>query len=579
MKRNVFARVIFMIVAVVMAIATMAVAGITASAATEYTYKLSINTANVSKAGTDKDVYLYAYDSAGEQIGNRIKVDTKGNSFEKGDTDVVTITLPKAMKSVKVATFGHADNFIDSFEDDWKLDNIVADLMNGDKVISTTTYEFDQWIECGWYSYVSGNKFTVDEVERLYSPANIIRENGFEYAVLSDGTAEILSYTGSEKEIVVPEFIDGYKVTRINDSAFEYNSTLRSVTIPNSVTSIGNYAFNGCVNLTDVVIPDSVTTIGNRAFSNCIMLENIDIPHSVKNLGHYAFLNCESLNSVNLSDNLTTVEASVFEGCNSLTNIEIPHNVTKISENAFKDCNKLSDITVPENLASIEGNAFSGCPADLCISGYSKTAYIFAEEKGIEFCAPVKDFRYTVLSDGTVEISCYYADGKFVVVPETIDGRKVTSIGEQAFMLSPVETVIIPDSVKEINYLSFALCDSLTDITMPEDLCYIGVDAFAHCHKLEGIEIPAKTECIMNSAFSNCTALKSITIPESVRSIGEGAFFNCESLSDVTISNVETYIGDNAFENCSASLVIKGYTGSYAEKYAEENNVDFSTLN
>ena len=74
-------------------------------------------------------------------------------------------------------------------------------------------------------------------------------------------------------EVVIPESVEhegaAYSVKSIGDYAFEYCSSLLSVTIPNSVTSIGDYAFRNCSGLTSVTIGNSVTSIGYEAFRDC----------------------------------------------------------------------------------------------------------------------------------------------------------------------------------------------------------------------------------------------------------------------------------------------------------------------
>ena len=91
----------------------------------------------------------------------------------------------------------------------------------------------------------------------------------FEYEVNEDGGVTITKYTGNDTEVVIPSKIGGKKVTSIGNYAFEYCSSLTSVTIPDSVTSIGNFVFYGCSSLTTVTIPDSVTSIGYGAFYKC----------------------------------------------------------------------------------------------------------------------------------------------------------------------------------------------------------------------------------------------------------------------------------------------------------------------
>ena len=78
-------------------------------------------------------------------------------------------------------------------------------------------------------------------------------------------------------------------IRKIGNSAFDYCSSLTSVTIPNSVTKIGEGAFSRCYSLTSVTIPDSVTSIGDYAFSGCKSLTSVSIGNSVTEIGYWAF--------------------------------------------------------------------------------------------------------------------------------------------------------------------------------------------------------------------------------------------------------------------------------------------------
>ena len=82
---------------------------------------------------------------------------------------------------------------------------------------------------------------------------------------------------------------------------------------------------------------------------------------------------------------------------------------------------------------------------------------------------------------------------------------------------------------------------------------------------------------IGDSAFYCCDSLTNITIPDSVTSIGDNAFYCCDSLTNITIPDSVTSIGDYAFYDCT-NLTIYGYTGSYAETYAKENDIPFVSL-
>ena len=165
---------------------------------------------------------------------------------------------------------------------------------------------------------------------------------------------------------------------------------------------------------------------------------------------------------------------------------------------------------------------------------------------------PVEPFSYSVLDDGTVQITAYDGSAETVVIPDTIDGKSVTSIGEFAF----------------------SDCDSLTSITIPDSVTSIGESAFNGCTSLTSITIPDSVTSIGGWAFSGCTSIKSITIPDSVTEIGRSAFIDCTSLTSITIPDSVTEIGDYAFHGCSSLTAIDVEVGN--NNYTSLNGVLFN---
>ena len=162
------------------------------------------------------------------------------------------------------------------------------------------------------------------------------------------------------------------------------------------------------------------------------------------------------------------------------------------------------------------------------------------------------DFEYGVLDDGTVQITDCETGAEKVVIPDTIDGKSVTSIGEFAFFD----------------------CTSLTSITIPNGVTSIGDYAFRDCSSLTSITIPDSVTSIGESAFGWCTSLTSITIPNGVTSIGDYAFWNCTSLTSITIPNSVTWIGGSAFYGCSSLIAID--IAADNEYYTSVNGVLFN---
>lgn len=78
----------------------------------------------------------------------------------------------------------------------------------------------------------------------------------------------ILRYKGSGGDVVIPTTIDGKRVTKIGNEAFDsgINDHIKSVIIPNGVTEIGTNAFRFNYGLNSITIPESVVHIGDLAF-------------------------------------------------------------------------------------------------------------------------------------------------------------------------------------------------------------------------------------------------------------------------------------------------------------------------
>ncbi len=192
---------------------------------------------------------------------------------------------------------------------------------------------------------------------------------------------------------------------------------------------------------------------------------------------------------------------------------------------------------------------------------------------GLSASAETTDYSYTVLSDGTIEITGYDGDKTELDIPSAIDGYKVSSIGSSAFDNKMIKSVIIPDTVNNIADSAFATnrlvsvsipdsvtilgefvfynCPYLTDVSIPESITSLSAGLFSGCSSLNNVTIPESVTAISDSAFSSCESLSSITIPESVVSIGYYAFCNCSKLSSITLPKSVSVLGENAFLGCT----------------------------
>ena len=154
----------------------------------------------------------------------------------------------------------------------------------------------------------------------------------------------------------------------------------------------------------------------------------------------------------------------------------------------------------------------------------------------------------------------------------------VTTIDAAAFAGNDkLQSITIPDSVTELGVGAFILCENLTNVTLPNTISSIPYGTFAACVSLKKINISSSVKTIEDEAFS-MTGFTEFTVPDTITSIGARAFSDCENLVKVTIPKTVTKIGDDIFEGGSEDVTIYGEKGSYAEKYANKNDISFKAI-
>jgi hypothetical protein len=181
-----------------------------------------------------------------------------------------------------------------------------------------------------------------------------------------------------------------------------------------------------------------------------------------------------------------------------------------------------------------------------------------------------------VLEDGGATITGYMEEpGGDLVIPSQLDGHPVTGIGDEAFYDSPYLTGIeIPNGITDIGDNAFQYCFDLLEIIIPDSVAYIGSEAFAMCHGLTTVLIPGSVTSIGAGSFWNCAGLQTVIMETGVECIWEGAFNDCSRLQSVTIPASVTDICESAFINCE-ELILTVTKGSYAEQYANDNNIPY----
>ena len=193
----------------------------------------------------------------------------------------------------------------------------------------------------------------------------------FVFEEYGDGYA-LVDYVGNKTEVVVPSTYQGKNVVAIGTGkivnfqrvvdGFNECSTLKKVTLPNTLETIHHGAFLRCTSLTDVEMP-SCKQIGFCAFQSCTSLKSIDFPENLEYFGDSVFVYCSGLTSITIPDKVTSTSNYLFRDCTSLSEVKIGSGITAIGMYAFQNCTSLQSITIPETVTTIGEHAFENCSA------------------------------------------------------------------------------------------------------------------------------------------------------------------------------------------------------------------------
>ena len=344
---------------------------------------------------------------------------------------------------------------------------------------------------------------------------DFLDENKVAYNIKTDGTVEV-TYAKLKKgkyayddeyvvlckgDVVIPLTVTNegveYKVTSIGDNAFNGSSNISSITIGDNVTSIGSYAFSKSQELATVTMSDNLTEIKVAAFEACPALTSVYLSKGLTTMEGSVFSECEVLSEIVLPDALTSLKGKTFNACPALTKVVLGKNLIEIGNDeyygaesdVFRDCSSLANIEFNDKLQTVGNGAFQGCSA--------LTSVTFPASLQV-----ISDYAFA----GCESI-------------ETIDFSKCTvleKIGSSAFAktwsggATKVESVVIPNSVKNLGHSVFKSSEMLKHVKLPENISSIGTSIFEDCVMLEEITIPGKIERLTERMFYGCSGLKKI---------------------------------------------------------------------
>lgn len=207
-------------------------------------------------------------------------------------------------------------------------------------------------------------------------------------------------------------------------------------------------------------------------------------------------------------------------------------------------------------------------------------------------------FRNTVLNEINLENVKTIGDYAFYnTYIHTADLSSVQTIGKYAFSKTPIEK-LVANNCETIGAYAFASCLSLEYVETTaktvsryaftkdakistvklSNVVTIEQRGFFSCNGIKSIYLPKSLETIVDKAFWGCEALQSVKIEDGADLlIGKNAFADCVNLTLVYIPASVTEIEEDIFDGNSADLCVITPEGSYAEEYAINNGINYTS--
>jgi len=277
-------------------------------------------------------------------------------------------------------------------------------------------------------------------------------------------------------------------------------------------TKLNPYAFSGVLNLTEVVLPNDLYEIPEGAFQES-SISTITIPDSVSIIGAYAFDACENLTTLRISLGVTSLGDGFFPGP-----VEIaPENPTFKSGPYggiyTKDTNML--IMLPKGagengvLRFDDGIKF----AEGAFSGNTEIVEVVLPSDLTEIPASMfanSSIQRVTLGSKVTKIGDYAFEGCSALVSIDLP-EALTSIGAYAFKgCTGLTELVVKNNVTTIGKYAFDGCSGLTAITLSNTLTSIGDYAFRKCTKVSKIVIPYSIRSIGKYAFNGWKSTQTI---------------------------------------------------------------------
>ncbi|MBQ8080073.1 MAG: leucine-rich repeat protein, partial [Oscillospiraceae bacterium] len=365
-----------------------------------------------------------------------------------------------------------------------------------------------------------------DDVVTTQTIDGVTYELHADYAVLINGKQ-------AKGDLVLPAEVDGRPLERIEIWAFQSNTALTSVVIPDTVTQIGGSAFEQCESLESISFGDGIEILPNGVCDYCFSLHTVRLPAALKEIGDDAFSFCFALEELTLPASLRRIGRSAFSSTR-IRQLLFPAGLEEIGSSAFYD----TPLGMVYLSPSFRYDALTSM-GSTTESVRSLGAYIYhVYHHGTAAETYVNKLK---AQDGDANVYSYALPdtGQLYM---TASGVYQLEKGEMTLLLYPAMLSTAPFLVD--SYVNGVPVTS------------VGPNAFRESHNHGGDRI--------------------IILPPTVTTISEYAFSDIKNGLVVHIPSSVTSIHETAFDGLEY-IVIYGVPGSEAERFAKRHGIRFET--
>ena len=454
------------------------------------------------------------------------------------------------------------------------------------------TSSFDLWAR--WDNYIAGSSAVKYEISIDGLSAVAV---GYDPALLDEAEGGVLRIANY---YVVEDGGEGLPVGSIGAEAFKgLPNSISEVIIPDSVTVFGDAAFSNS-GLTRIVLPEQLTAIPANCFRNAKKLETVVFRSggALRSIGDYAFYGADALKldvlylttdyegknvsedpTRSLPEGLTTIGQSAFQNATAVTVVRFPSTITTISRNAFVGT-ELKFVVTSSDYITLGVDVFKGAadafrvfvPNVLTYSGMgwqSLSGRIFDKDD------ISGDWAYTTQSGSNlITVVQYLGNDSEVTVSDTLDGKSVAAIGDNAFGRGVTKVTFCSGTL--ITDRTFAAAKDLREIAIVRTGDFYAENGAALVSAFQSGLTGLDTLGFIDPDRPVSSILDGLTLPNTVRivkientetnsaEIPESFLSGATAVAEVVISGAHiTGIGDNAFRGMTALEKVRfnGVTG------------------